>query len=676
MKLRGSQCIEHAEKCLQTFKSAKAPLDRLWHMLVLFYRGEQWITYDTSISLIRRTNLRRTVPRPVTNKFAAICNSLIAELLQFDPRIVIAPQTDNYNDLMTAKIGNQIIKVIENETNRLLTKTELIPWVVLTGNAFEILGFDSEKGVLQTSFLYSCPQCGFTTTVQTSSEDETPTSDVGECPNCAQANLQIPLVLARDEDGHPLKTYSLSGRMSSEVVSPFEMFLDYRIPHIEDQHTIIRIHRKDKRYLETRYPKKKILENTRSELPAHILNNLASLAVLGMQFSEEQAVDVVEVWHKPSKDFEKGFYLLYTTPSPEGILELQEYPFITKEGHAFYPIIHYLYERVPGTFLGRTPAFDLLEKQRVRNRVEALIEMIIMRMANPVWLEPKPGTETPITGHVGQIIQYNPHLTNGAKPERLEGSSVNPAIVQYLYQIDLDMRALAGLNELQMGERPKSIKSGYGLQRLEQASEDRRASTLMNWALSEARWQKVALEIFRIVSPPGRYYRILGETATWSVRKLQEADLAGGVDIWAEPGGTIPKTHLERLATLETLIQLGFLNPQDPMTRVRVFREYGQQKLIPEVDVDEAYVSREHDRFLHDKPIMVSPFDNHALHLQRHLELYKSEEFEEIPFPKKEMFIRHILEHQQAYLQQIQQAQQIQPQGFGQPPSGQPPPGG
>lgn len=646
------EIIKHVENCLLNWKRPKTVLDRIWYTNVLFFRGEQHVRYDSDYSQFRRLNTRRTVPHPVTNVYASICNSLIAEVLRFDPKCVYAPQTDTVVDQTAAEAGNAVVRVIEKEVNRLGIKTELVPWLVITGNAYEVLGYDPDAGPLVRMANRQCPQCGLEQQVAfEQAELESP------CPQCQAQGVLSFMQPERDEDGDVMLQLANAGALKSEVPSPFEMFLDYRIANLEDQHTVIRIHRKSVEWVKSAYPK--IPEERlkggqlRSELPSYIVANLSNVASPTFMQHPDNEIDIVEVWHKPSRQFPTGFYLQYV--NDDTVLACDPYPFITKEGNAFYPIVHYPYWNVPGTMLGRTPASDMVEKQRMRNRIEAMIEMICLRMSNPIWLVPKPGVQSEITGIPGEKIEFDPNITGATPPQRVEGAVMPNALPMYIAQLDAEMRTIAGLGELGSGVRPKSLKSGFGLEKLEQAEENRKAPVYLNYSLSEAKWQRIALELFRMAAPKQRFYRILGENRAWTVQNLREADLEGAIDIWPDMGGPLPKTRLEKLATLETLTQMGYVNAADPQMRHRVLREYGMSDIDQALDVDEKYIQREHDRWKQGGPIQIDPFDNHQLHMMRHLELYKSEEFQTYDGQQRQAFIQHLADTQLALQQQIMQ---------------------
>ena len=99
------------------------------------------------------------------------------------------------------------------------------------------------------------------------------------------------------------------------------------------------------------------------------------------------------------------------------------------------------------------------------------------------------------------------------------------------------------LGEIGQGERPKSLRTHSALEKLDEVERSRQSGLFNSFTLGLADLQVVAVEIFRMVQPEDRYSRVVGNgTGAWSVKKIEMTDLAGGVDISPEAGGTTPKT--------------------------------------------------------------------------------------------------------------------------------------
>ena len=58
-----------------------------------------------------------------------------------------------------------------------------------------------------------------------------------------------------------------------------------------------------------------------------------------------------------------------------------------------------------------------------------MILLIIQRMSNPIWLEPKGAEVEKLTGMPGLVVKWNPLTVGGnAKPERIPGEGPHPSL--------------------------------------------------------------------------------------------------------------------------------------------------------------------------------------------------------------------------------------------------------
>jgi len=187
-----------------------------------------------------------------------------------------------------------------------------------------------------------------------------------------------------------------------------------------------------------------------------------------------------------------------------------------------------------------------------------------------------------------------------------------------------------------------------------------------NIATFQAELSWVWLELFRTSDGgPAKYARVLGSDARWTIQKLEAADLKRGVDAWAEPAATLPKSHNDRLATMEMFLEKGLLNPQDPQVLAKLYKQFGVDNIFPELSAEDSYITREIERLKQGQPANPGEFDNHAQHFARQSAYVKGEEFETLDPQIQEMFMQHVRMHQQILMQQqaaAAQQQQEQPQ--------------
>src|SRR5687767_7598546 len=80
----------------------------------LFYLGLQWLAPLPDGRGFMRANLRRDVPRPVTNRFKAILDAIDAPLSRLEPSLTCVPGSDKDDDRMTADLATRVLDYLAN----------------------------------------------------------------------------------------------------------------------------------------------------------------------------------------------------------------------------------------------------------------------------------------------------------------------------------------------------------------------------------------------------------------------------------------------------------------------------------------------------------------------------------------------------------------------------------
>lgn len=642
----------------------RAQLERKWFTSVMFDRGYQWMKYDGREQRFQKIGAntgKQRVIRCTTNKIKEAKNTLVSVLIGFDPRVTYAPQTATIEDQHTAQLASRVMGAIEVEWEWERKKAIALPWMVLTGGVFFVAGFDRNQGTLRMVQEYACVGVsqGACTYVGNDEKEQF-------CPVCADKNIRSPLQVRTDADGVPVEVPHRNGRMTLEVATHFDMYVDPAVEDMHDQETVIRIHRRTRSYVAQKYglshkEMEELEQAGHTTIGGETVRYKTALASYMASSSMEEEllrdkVDIVEAWHRPSRMFPKGFH---TVRVGRKILYINEYPYVTTEGRVFSNIVYIPYEREPGSFYGTTPLFSCLELQRTRNRLESLILMAALRMGSPIWIMPEPGARMQLTGAAGLVVKYP--ANSPTRPVRDEGVPVPPSLVVQLQNVDSAIYNLIGIGEISRGQRPLSVRTHSALEKLDEVSRTRQSGLFHNYTLAVADLHLVGFELFRMVQPQDRYTRISGgNTGAWTVQQITNADIAGGIDVTPEPGGTYPRTTIERQALLTTFMQSGLIQTQDPAVVENIYRLFGVTELLPTMSKDIMQIVREHDRFRQQGMIQRTPWDNDALHSEQHREYMLTEEFEELDPQLQQMFMQHKQEHDQILAQQQQQELQQQ----------------
>ena len=414
---------------------------------VLFYLGHQWLAPLPDGRGFMRANLRRDVPRPVTNRYKAILDAIDAPLSRLEPALTCAPGSDKDDDRTTADLANRVLDYLAGVVELDRFKGELSKILVCCNNGYGHLGHDPDAGNKTRIGKWDCETCG--TSMAADEADDAG----GDCPECAG-----PLKPSAE------KTDTIAeGAMYLEAVTPFEVWLDYAIARMDDQPMVMIRRLRPRLWAEARWPdqakeiKKLPAVSSTADVGLTYLQSIIRLTpggstVGGIGFGAavrwDEAILDDTLYVKPCVDYPEGLYLRML--GDELILEDRELRELTDDGtedepgQPFIPVVHYGYDNVPGVHVHTGPADHLKDLQRQRNRREAAIELYFQRMANGVWLIPE-GTDvqTP-TGEEGWVMRYSPMGASGAKPERMDGGRLPASFVQWLESIDKQMEDIAG----------------------------------------------------------------------------------------------------------------------------------------------------------------------------------------------------------------------------------------
>lgn len=578
---------------------------------ILFFRSHQWIRRDRATGRYRPALLRANTPRPVTNRFASSMSAYISVLSRIEPRLNFRPGTDEPEDRATADVASRAIQVVEEEVGIRAERQRLATWSGLTAGAWLETGYDPDP-IHGTVFVQD-EQCGTCGVVA-------PPSGSPICPGCGGGVMQP----ARDPmTRQPVGTDAPVGKMYVDTVSCFEMYFD---PSIADWSKQKRYARKVSRALDDAKAAWPALADRiqPDSLGTHAGSNyMDALPTLAGAFEDNQArpgQQMLGASLLPSRVSETWYWSLPDTTYPDGLLAIivgsslvahaGPLPYRSKhDDKPFLPHVYFPQQYVPGTAWTKTVADDLASKASQRNRVESLIEAILMRTANPVWLVPAGSNVTNATGEPGQWITYNALGPSPAKPERIPGQGVPAGLMVFLERSDRDFEELSGMFEIMKGDRPAGVSAGIALQLLEERAKSRFGPMFISWETSWAEWARQALEIFRQFATEERLLKIQGRDGAWQVQKFRGADLRGRVDVVAEAGSSMPRSTLLDRAEVEQLIALGIINPQDPEVNLEILKIYGRSNLRPGMAADTKNAIMEDEAFaaLAQNPALQDP---------------------------------------------------------------------
>jgi len=246
---------------------------------------------------------------------------------------------------------------------------------------------------------------------------------------------------------------------------------------------------------------------------------------------------------------------------------------------------------------------------------------------------------------------------------------------------------LWGTYEIGRGEVPErgGDLAFVSLQLLDERAQQAQATVTENWTVGWMEWANQHLHIWRQYADAQRTLAIGG--GKWAVRKFNQANLAGGIDMDVDTGTFRPRSHITVRGTLEQLFRWQILNPGDPQERFRILQLLGLPEIMEDYKLDWTQANQENDQFAEAAsmvdPMMLQtmmqpqgppgeagtpqmgaamggpmgtpmmpqlvqppqPWENHTIHLHIHRQFILSDTFKEIPLPLQQQMLMHMQLH-------------------------------
>lgn len=632
--------------------------ERLWFRSILYYIGNQWVTWDGRGQRFRERRLvRKWVPKPVTNRYASTLDAVISAVQSVKVAPSVYPSTSDVDDLATAEVAERLLPVIYNEIDESMMRETIANWVVLNGDCFAFPFYDHADTSLGYRLVqhFRCSSCQAVAA---------PLDFEKGCPACGQSAATEPAV---DEEGKAIGTQYPIGKMRVDCLSPLQVYVNQDLLDIKThvKFTTIRTYSLDT--VKKTWPESgqdvQSDKGTSNKTAQYFMEALAHITEDGGYFYGKTYTNRATIFahvELPSKDFPEG--LTVSMAADDTILEVGPCPFFETVGEEkvyYNPLIQFSYKRVPGRLYSRTPAYDLLPKQDQLNRLESLIEMAVMKGVYSTWILPAGSSITNITGEPAQHIKWTPMGTGGAKPEVVTQTPVPPALFQWKEQIQADFEELAGTFDAMKGNVPSGVSAGYAIQLLTERSYGRFGSVFSNWERGWKDITSVLLKLARTYYTEERIRRIRGETGQWEIEKFKGSDLRGAVDVSIEGASARPRSKIAEQALIEGLVKMGVLNASDPNQQYAIAALFGMAHILGGIDGDKRHAAQEWDEFGKGMaPIYRPEVDNDIVHIQDHMERAKSDVFRKMKMELQRVWQGHITAHKNNIIQQQMAMQQ------------------
>ena len=669
------------ERIIELFTRFKAEsLDQRWVLEhdwlrdLSYVSGRQWILYHPTRREWVDKKLHKWIPRPVTNKMAETVQAIRSNFIAINLVAKARPAGYDSKSIAAAEIADQLAPLIheEHDMNQVMREADF--WLITCGSAVVQTSWDRD---VRSNRLFvkdeQCVQCG-----QVYPPDQIVAAN-NTCPNCGSEHF----VDAVGPDGKPQGKWLAHGKGKTVALSPFEYAFPLSITRWDELPYMIRLRWRDKAWFEANLPEivpkiqwekaatDRSLQLYRSLALSNSANTFQGTVTPAGSQSQSEGITEYELWLKPTPEFPEGLVARVLGGSSPIAIDVPEEsipgPFPCKdiEGKPLFPFFFSQYEHVGGRLYGRSAISPLIQKQDQINQLDSLCQLIIQRMANPVWVIPENAGIEHFSGEPGLVMKWNPLAAGGttAEPKKIEGSEIPSSLPMWREQSMKDIEELSGAFDIIKGQKPTGVEAFSALQLLVERSQSRFTAVFQSRGEMYRRWYSFALELERQFGPEQRTQTIISPNRGYTFKHFENAQLQGQIQIVIEDGSTMPKTTLGKRAAIEQANNLMLLNPQDPDQRYSLLSSFGLQDLVPTLNIHVQTALRVQDEFeewanspIGPPPLVMKPWYDAQVHWTERIKWLNTDRMRELMLSNpllEQVIFEHLAELQMILMPQM-----------------------
>ena len=604
--------LKLAKDCKKEALQHRTIWERQWMRAIHFVNFRQWITYVRSHNEWRDIRMAKHIPRPVSSKPKETVQALRAMFASVNLGVNVRPNGNEPENIAVATVADGYAPILHEEHQMAHVLNEADYWFIVTGNVFIHTRFERDIKYGYTVVTgEQCAQCG---SVYGSNE----IADAGQkCPDCGGMDF-TPAV--DPTTGAPMSTKLPNGKGVTDVLSPFELLFPNTYSRFSDLPYVIRLRWRTKDYylghptLKEQFARAK-WQTSPTEQSLQLFRSLPHYNDTGMTAQSfgnnggsgdgEEGLPEYELWLKPTDEYPDGLVMRWAGDSDPIIIHLEQeeavpgpLPYRDAEGKPLFTFAHAGFEPVGGRIYASGPIDTIIPRVMFLNQLDSMFQMITQRMSAPQWSIPKGSDIQQMTGEPGTVFYWNPLTVGGnAKPEMINPPGPPASFFQMRDMYAKDVEDGAGTFDIVKGSKPAGVEAFAAMQLLVERSQSRFATAFQSRGEMYKDWFKFALEIERDLGPDERISAVPEPAGGYTMECFKRAQLQGSFSIVVEDGSNTPKTSLGIRAAVEHLNSLGFIDPNDPDQKYKIYQLFGQSALSPTLDIQTKAAHRKQKAF-------------------------------------------------------------------------------
>lgn len=610
--------IEDLEKLFDAAKQDRMQYEGQWVLNLAFFLGQQWVVFDSITRRLRsiRSTDRKTV-RMVINHIRQQVLTKYAKLSQTSPESKAQPASDDPDDRRQAEVCDAVLEYLRNVDGSEGAEARALLWAIVTGTGIFKVTWNKDASTLLT---YPETMLAISTDPQTGQEvrEDIPHPKAGE-----------PVL---DKNGDHVHL----GEVEVEDVSPFEFFPDPFGVTMDQKSWCFTQTLRSREYVMERYG----VDVEPTETGHQFIDSQLMSVVGAGQAQPKRGVMVKTFRQRSTKQHPDGRYVVYV----EGkVLEQGPNPY----PKAQVPYSSFVDIPVPGRFWGASIIEDMIDPQRNLNKARS--QAIEIRNA----MKPKyfvarnalrPGQS--ITNAPDEIVEYDPVATapDSGRPYVAQGAAVPDSMWKDAETSTAELRSVSGINEVSNSDVPGGVTAARAIGFLQEQDDLRLGPTAKAYEKAIAERDKIKLRLGRQFYDEPRTARVVGPNDATKVVEFYKEDIPEDVDVAVRAGSSLPKSRVARQNFILELWKEGFFK-DDPQEAARLMELGNIEGFYREAKRDRAHAERENEAMKQGDPRPVEDFHGHKAHIAVHNSFRKSEDYERLDEPTKQLFAQHVAEH-------------------------------
>ena len=307
-------------------------------------------------------------------------------------------------------------------------------------------------------------------------------------------------------------------------------------------------------------------------------------------------------------------------------------PYLSGErGERGFPFVKQDCIRLPGAFFASIIIDRLMPVQRAYNAVRNRQQEFLNRLSMGV-LTVEDGsvdidelTEEGLSP--GKVLVYR---QGGKPPEMLDCGDVPAQFEEEETRLEKEFVLISGVSDLSQNSTPARVTSASGLQLLLSQDDSRLAATTDNISRAVKETGRQILRLYKQFAGSARLLTLTGENKKTQVYYFNAAELSANDIVFESEDAVTPEQKRE---TLMKLFEAGLLTDEDGKlseeNKNRILEAFGFGSYENAKNVSALHIAKADEENLTMKSGAVEPddYDDHELHIARHVRFLLSEEF-------------------------------------------------